>query len=97
MTAPVPTCWLPECTTEPIIQWQRRVAVGADDMVPVQSCGAHAIELEAGARIHQPTCLPDPAKLPACGCTPEPLPAPTPPPSAPDVVTLPTGWSVPAV
>lgn len=59
----------------------------------VHACGPHAITLDAATRIHQPTCAPDEAKLPACGCTPEQPADPVTPPGQ-DGVTLPTGWVV---
>jgi hypothetical protein len=85
------SCWLPGCQTDPAVQWSRRD--GADTVAAVAACGPHAIALDAAARIHQPTCAPDTAQLPACGCTPEQLPDPVTPPGQ-DGVTLPTGWVV---
>lgn len=87
-----PPCAHSTCGTPPIVQWSRRT--GPDTVEAVFACAEHAIDLEAAARIHTEDCsAPHPEHLPACDCTPEPLPtaAPTPPP-----VTLPTGWTVPA-
>lgn len=65
-------------------------------VIAVQACGRHAIGMDLAAHIHAADCTaPDPAHLPACGCTPEPLPAPT-PPSTQDTVELTTGWTLPA-
>ncbi|MDX3245842.1 hypothetical protein [Streptomyces sp. ME18-1-4] len=48
-----------------------------DDMTrTVYACAAHAISLDAAARIHAGACsAPAEADLPGCDCTPEPLPA----------------------
>lgn len=62
--------------------------------VPVYACPAHAISLDAAARIHQSGCTaPNEADLPGCDCTPEQLPEPEPvhafaPPTSP----LPAHW-----
>lgn len=45
----------------------------------VYACGPHAITIDAAALVHEATCLgPNSPTLPACGCTPEPTPAPQP-------------------
>jgi hypothetical protein len=64
----------------------------ADWTRAVYACMTHAINgsNDAGARIHQATCTaPNPADLPGCNCTPEPLPQPDPDPVPPE---LPPGW-----
>jgi hypothetical protein len=68
---------------------------GADWTAAVHACGPHAIHIEDAALIHQATCVPDPARLPACGCTPESAPPPVQLPQQ-ETVTLPTGWVVAA-
>jgi len=95
MTTPARICWNADCTQEPEVLWRRRAELGGDDVLAVLACRQHAITLDAAAHVHQPTCQLDVAMLPACGCSPEPLPPTA--PTSPDVVTLPTGWSVPAV
>ncbi|BFP50035.1 hypothetical protein KCMC57_64030 (plasmid) [Kitasatospora sp. CMC57] len=68
----------------------------ATTVVAVQACGRHAIGMDLAARIHSANCTaPDPEHLPGCGCTPEPLPAQT-PPSTQDTIELTTGWTLPA-
>lgn len=90
-------CPVPDCPAPAIVQWQRRSADDPDHTEPVYACPQHAITLDAASHVHQPTCpAPDPARLPACGCTPEPLP-PTEPMTSGQTTTLPTGWVVPAV
>jgi hypothetical protein len=77
-----------------VVQWRRRNASGGTDAV--LACGTHAITLDAAAHVHAVTCAaPDPAKVPACNCTPEPIPATQ--PSMPATQTLPTGWTIPVV
>jgi hypothetical protein len=78
-----------------LVQWRRRSVENPDHIDAVFACGPHAITLDAAALVHQPTCpAPNPALLPDCGCTPEqPAGAVTPP--GQDVITLPTGWTVP--
>lgn len=83
-------CWIPECGLDPVVQWGRRFP-HSTDIGPVFACGDHAIPLDAAAHTHQPECVPDLKTLPACGCTPEPLPAPEKPP---ETVSLSTGWVV---
>jgi hypothetical protein len=79
-----------------MVQWQRRSAADPDATVPVFGCDQHLIGLDLAAHVHEASCTaPDPAALPGCGCTPEPLP-PQESLSAP-VVTLSTGWTVLAV
>lgn len=82
--------------TPAVVQWSRRAAGDPEAVVPVHACAAHAITLAAAAHVHRADCpAPDPAVLPECGCTPEPLPPPE--PLGTDVMTtLPTGWAVPA-
>lgn len=87
-------CALAGCPNAPIVQWQRRSTTDPTHTDAVYACSEHPISLDLASLIHAPSCTaPDPAHLPACGCTPEPLPQPEPdlPP-----VTLPTGWTVPA-
>ncbi|RCH70453.1 hypothetical protein DT019_02910 [Streptomyces sp. SDr-06] len=56
----------------------------------VGACIHHAIGQDAAARIHTKACTAPNAKtLPACDCTPEPLPAPEPDPAPQE---LPPGW-----
>lgn len=60
----------------------------------VYACGGHAIDLDLAAHVHDATCAaPEPAALPSCRCTPEPIQL-TPHPSA-ATVTLPTHWTIP--
>lgn len=69
--------------------------VQADCVRAVHACGVHAIDLDAAAQVHGSACTaPDLAHLPACGCTPEPIPVSA--PTAVPTVTLATGWTVPA-
>jgi hypothetical protein len=83
------------CQNPAAVQWQRRSTNDPTHTVPVYACGPHAIGLAAAAQVHLATCTaPDPAHVPACSCTPEPLPAQE--PIGPDSsVTLSTGWVVP--
>jgi hypothetical protein len=83
------------CPNPAAVQWQRRSTNDPTHTVPVYACGPHAIGLAAAAQVHLATCTaPDPAHVPACSCTPEPLPAQE--PIGPDSsVTLSTGWVVP--
>ncbi|MDH6123451.1 hypothetical protein [Kitasatospora sp. GP82] len=72
------------------------IPTAADTTLAVQACADHAINLDTAAKIHAADCpAPHPDHLPACGCQPEPHPEPEPHPGA-QVVTLPTGWIVPA-
>lgn len=58
---------------------------------PVFACIHHAIGQDAAARIHTKACTaPNAQDLPACDCTPEPLPTPEPEPAPQQ---LPAGWS----
>lgn len=83
------------CTEPAEVQWLRRNPDDPDSTDAVRACRTHAISLDLAARVHQAGCTaPDPATLPSCACTPEPIPA-GPPPSPPDI-TLPTGWTIPA-
>lgn len=51
--------------------------------VPVYACQIHEIDLDLACHVHQSVCTaPNPANLPGCDCTPEPLP----PENAPQVV-----------
>lgn len=95
--ADAPSC--SACDLPALVQWRRRCADDPDSTEAVYACGQHAIGLEAAALVHQPACpAPDPDRLPACGCTPEPAPGGQPTPGAGDqpTTTLPTGWVVPA-
>lgn len=88
-------CALPGCSSGAEVQWQRRI--DADATAAVYGCGPHAISLALAAHVHAADCTaPEVALLPGCGCTPEPLPDPTPLPGDQPTVTLPTGWTVPA-
>ena len=87
------------CGLPAVVQWRRADPDDPDRTWAVYACGKHAIGLEAAALVHQPGCpAPDPDRLPACGCTPEPAPEDQPTPGAGDLptTTLPTGWVVPA-
>lgn len=67
----------------------------ADSTMPVYACANHAIDLDLAARIHAADCAaPHPDHHPGCDCTPEPLPEPE--PLHAEMVTLPTGWIIPA-
>lgn len=91
--SPGPPC--SACPQPAVVQWRRRAADDDAGTEPVYACGQHAISLNAAACVHQPTCpAPDPARLPACGCTPEPLP-PAEPMTSGQTTTLPTGWVIP--
>ncbi|MFE2911236.1 hypothetical protein [Kitasatospora indigofera] len=60
------------CSVPAVVQWQRRTT---DGTVPVFGCGRHAVSIDLAARVHAASCpAPDEALLPACGCTPEPVP-----------------------
>jgi len=66
-----------------------------DTTIAVFGCAEHAIHLEAAARVHAADCsAPHPDHVPDCDCEPEPHPAPE--PRGGPMVTLPTGWRVPA-
>lgn len=83
------------CGAPSAVQWRRRSATDPESTDAVYACAAHPILIDLAAQVHQPSCTaPDPAVVPACGCTPEPLPPPE-PLSAP-VVTLPSGWTIQA-
>ncbi|MFF4403821.1 hypothetical protein [Streptomyces sp. NPDC001404] len=102
-----PVCRL--CGERAVVHWQRRLteaefaahltlehaAVQAEYTTVVFACAAHAITLDAAARVHQATCTaPSARDLPGCDCTPEPAPPPDPEPTAADVAAvLPPGWS----
>jgi hypothetical protein len=97
LTPTPPAC--SACGLPALVQWRRRRADDPGGTDAVYACGQHPITLEAAALVHQPDCpAPDPNRLPACGCTPEPSPGDQPTPGAGDVptTTLPTGWVVPA-
>lgn len=84
------------CGAPAAVQWQRRAGGDPNDVIAVYACGEHAISMDAAAQVHAADCTaPDPKLVPACGCTPEPLPAPEPVEPA-RTVTLDTGWVVPA-
>lgn len=62
--------------------------------IPVYGCAEHTIHLDLAAQVHAAECTaPHPDHLPGCNCQPEPAPAPQ---AQPVVVTLPTGWAIPA-
>lgn len=85
------------CELPALVQWRRHAPTETDPdvLAAVYACGTHAIGLAAAALVHRAECpAPDPKRLPACGCTPDPAPTPEPGPDAP-VETLPTGWTVP--
>lgn len=89
-----PTC--AACSAPAVAQWQRRSAEDPSALVAVLACGDHVIERDTAAQVHAADCpAPDPKQVPACGCTPEPLPAPE-PAEVGRTVTLATGWVVPA-
>jgi hypothetical protein len=82
------------CGQPASVQWRRRSTTDPASVEAVYACGQHPISLEAAALVHQPTCpAPDLALLPACGCVPEPAEPVTAP--GQDVITLPTGWTIP--
>lgn len=84
------------CRDSAVTQWRRRAADDLAATVPVYACAEHTITRDAASRVHAAGCpAPDPARLPDCGCTPEPLPAPEPIVTG-DTITLDTGWVVPA-
>lgn len=84
------------CPNSPVAQWLRRAADDPAATVPVYACAEHTITRDAASRVHASGCTaPDPARLPDCGCKPEPLPTPE-PIVAEGTVTLDTGWVVPA-
>lgn len=92
------------CGGTALVVWQRRAKPEELAAIPrahggpnqeavsaVYACGSHAISAELGSLIHQPTCSgPSSAQLPACDCTPEPLPVPTVPEPVPPA--MPDGW-----
>ncbi|GAA2137725.1 hypothetical protein GCM10009760_18440 [Kitasatospora kazusensis] len=80
------------CGLPPVVQWRRRSADDPTHTVTVLACAAHGITRDLAAHVHAATCTaPDPAHLPACGCTVEPIdPEPAFPAAAP--VALPSGW-----
>ena len=82
------------CGLSAVVQWRRRSAADPTHTDSVYACGPHAITLGAAAHIHQATCTaPDAAHVPACSCTPEPLPTD---PATDPTTTLATGWVVAA-
>lgn len=84
------------CPNWAVAQWQRRAADDPAATVSVFVCAQHTITRDSASRVHAAGCTaPDPARLPGCDCTPEPLPAPE-PIVAGDTITLDTGWVVPA-
>jgi hypothetical protein len=81
------------CQAPAEVQWRRQNAANPTHLDAVYACGPHAIGLDAAAHIHQATCTaPDPARVPACSCTPTALPQD---PAVGPTVTLTTGWIVP--
>ena len=88
--AAAPTC--AACPTPPTVQWRRRAATDPEHAEAVLACATHGITLELAAHVHAPTCTaPNPAHLPACDCTPEPLPPAEPFTPAPPQ-NLPASW-----
>lgn len=84
------------CPQPALVQWRRRNVEDPDHIDAVYACGQHAITLDAAALVHQPACpAPDVALLPTCGCTPEQPESVVTLPGQ-DVITLPTGWAIPA-
>lgn len=75
---------------------QHRLPTADDTVIAVFSCADHAIHMDLAAQVHAADCsAPHDDHLPACDCQPEPAPEPE-PPHADTMVTLPTGWTVPA-
>jgi hypothetical protein len=67
----------------------------ADTTRAVFGCADHAIDVELASRVHAAECAaPHPDHLPVCDCEPEPHPEPA---AEPQMVTLQTGWTVPAL
>ena len=65
-----------------------------DTTIAIFGCNTHAISMDLAARVHAPNCTaPDPAVLPGCNCTPEPLPPPEPMHAA--ALALPDHWQNP--
>jgi hypothetical protein len=63
----------------------------AGTVVPVFGCLQHAVSVDLAPFVHLSTCTaPNPATLPKCDCSPEPLPQSAIIPPAP---ALPSGWS----
>lgn len=63
--------------------------------IAVYACAQHAIDMNLAASVHGADCVaPHPDHLPRCACTPE-QPAPAHDPAL-DLITLPTGWTVPS-
>ncbi|MFI6117485.1 hypothetical protein [Kitasatospora sp. NPDC051164] len=80
------------CTNSPTVQWRRRSGQNADSTDAVHACNQHAIGLELAAHVHAAGCTaPDPAKLPGCGCAPEPIPNRQ--PQQPATPELPPTWA----
>lgn len=66
-----------------------------DTTIAVFGCADHAIDMGLAAHVHAADCrAPHEDHLPGCGCEPEPLPDPE--PLDEEMVTLRTGWTVPA-
>lgn len=75
---------------------QHRLPTADETVIAVFACAPHAIHMELAARIHAATCqAPHDDHLPDCDCEPEPLPEPD-HAGIDDMVTLPTGWTIPA-
>ena len=91
----MPFCDRTGCGKDAVVQWRRRSPDDPTHVLAVFACHGDAIHVDAAALVHDADCpAPDPVHLPACGCTPEP--APLPDLIGADMVTLPTGWTVPA-
>ncbi|MFE9127108.1 hypothetical protein ACFYOF_17085 [Streptomyces sp. NPDC007148] len=62
-----------------------------DTEVAVYACGSHAITMDLASLVHASTCTaPNNENLPACDCTPEPPPEPS--PYVERSVALPDHW-----
>lgn len=65
----------------------------ADMVMAVYACAGHGLTLDLAAHIHGAACTaPNPATVPNCDCTPEPLPTPDADDSATAATVLPDGW-----
>lgn len=74
---------------------EHRLPTAADTVIAVFACADHAVHIDLAARVHAATCrAPHDGHLPGCDCEPEPLPEPD--QGTQEMVTLPTGWTVPA-
>lgn len=74
---------------------QQRLPTATDTVIAVFACADHAIAMDLAAHVHAAGCrAPHEDNLPGCACEPEPLPEPD--TGTQEMVTLPTGWTVPA-